>query len=252
MTHLDDELLMALRDGTADPGEEAVARAHLAVCGACRGVLSAAERRREAVAAGLRALDTGFDAEAARAAVRARAVRPASRSHRGAWVRAAGLIVFLGAASAAAALPRSPVHDWVRRLLRFGTPVDTVAVPASPSAGASNGPETTGVRLDVGGGPLSVALRGVSAGTEIDVRWVPGSEAAVFAPVGSRFTSATGWLEARLVPGPVRVELPRASVPITLEVGGVVYLARTADGLTVTGPVLRRGEDAIAFRTPGG
>jgi len=246
--HLDEALLTALRDGVAAPADESRGRAHLDACVECRDHLAALEQRRTTVAAGLASLDTSFDLESARAAVRAGAFPFRKRTHRAAWARAAGAVLFLGVATAAAALPRSPVRHWLSQIVHSRT--TAVPAPDSQAAGPAAPAETTGVRLDVPSGPLHVVLGDVTAGTEINVRWIPGSEAAILAPLGSRFTSATGRLEARPAPGPVRVELPRGVVPTTLEVGGRVYLARTPEGLTVSGPVVRRDDDGFVFRTP--
>lgn len=246
--HVDEALLTALRDGVAEPADESRVRAHLDACVECRDRLAALKLRRATVAAGLASLDTSFDLESARAAVRAGAFPFRKRTHRAAWARAAAAVLFLGAATAAAALPRSPVRHWLSQIVHSGT--TAVPAPDSQAAGPAAAAETTGVRLNVPSGSLHVVLGDVTGGTEIDVRWVAGSEAAILAPLGSRFASATGRLEARPAPGLVRVELPRGVVPTTLEVGGRVYLARTTEGLTVSGPVVRRDDDGVVFRTP--
>lgn len=249
LDHVDEALLTALRDGVAEPADESRVRTHLDACVECRDRLAALELRRTTVAAGLASLDASFDLESARTAVRARAFPFRKRAHRAAWARAAGVVLFLGVATAAAAaLPRSPVRHWLSRIVHPRT--TAVPAPDSQAAGPAAAGETTGVRLNVPSGPLHVVLGDVTAGTEIDVRWVAGSEAAILAPLGSRFASATGRLEARPAPGRVRVELPREVVPTTLEVGGRVYLARTTEGLTVSGPVVRRDDDGVVFRTP--
>ena len=97
-----------------------------------------------------------------------------------------------------------------------------------------------------------MVLRDAAPGTEIRVTWVPGSEAAVFAPVGSRFTSGEGRMEAVLASGPVRVELPRGIVPVFLEVNGRMFIRNTSAGLDVSGPVAERAHARITFRLPPG
>jgi hypothetical protein len=102
-------------------------------------------------------------------------------------------------------------------------------------------------------GPLRVVVRDAVPGTEIRVLWVPGSEAAVFGPVGSQFTSAAaeGRIEAVVTEGPVRIELPRGVAPLSLEVGGRVYLQSTAAGVDVSLPAAERTDSVIVFRVPG-
>jgi hypothetical protein len=271
MTHVQGSVLMALRDGEVDPPTEAAARAHLATCASCREDLAALESRRSEVTAALESLDGFFDAASARASVRVRVALAAAdaggtlalaperrpragqrpqgaepRASRARWIRAAGAVLFLAAASAAAALPASPVRRWVGDLIGRAVPGAPTVDHPEPAAVPSE--ETAGVRIAVAGGSLQVFLTGVAADAEIQVRWVAGTEAAVFGPVGSRFTSAAGRIEATLVPGPVRVELPRGVVPTSLVVDGRIYLSRTSDGLKVLGPVLRRDESGIVFR----
>ncbi|MCG6958132.1 MAG: zf-HC2 domain-containing protein [Gemmatimonadetes bacterium] len=271
MTHLQESLLIAVRDGAVDPPTEALARAHLATCPSCAGDLAALEKRGSDVAAALETLDGFFDAASARASVRVRvaraaadavgslaleadgrlasgklSVRSVSRRFRARWIRAAGAVLFLAAASAAAALPGSPLRRWAGDLIEGVTPGPAAVERPSPAAASPE--ETTGVRIGVSEGPLQVLLRGVPADGEVEVRWVSGTEAAVFGPLGSRFTSARGRIEAILTPGRVRVELPRSVVPTSLVVDGRIYLSRTPEGLTVPGPAIREDESGIVFR----
>jgi hypothetical protein len=260
--HLAEELLVALRDGAAERDEEA--RAHLAACARCRDALEGLRTRATFVSAALGTLDAAapaWDVEAARVDVRERVAAATaaragttavtgrrSRFAMGSLSRAAGLL--LVTAAAASALPGSPVRRWLSG--RTGGDVAATApttVEAAPTAAAAS--ESTGVRLSVPAGPLRVVLRDVAPGTEVRVVMVPGTEAAVFAPAGSRFTSAEGRVEARVTPGEVRVELPTGVDPVSLEVGGRIYLRGTSAGLDVTGPVSSRTDDEILFRIPG-
>ena len=127
--------------------------------------------------------------------------------------------------------------------------VDPAAVEA-PATAAVPGLEDTGVRLPAARGPLQIVVQGLRPGDEVHVRLVPGDEAAVFAPVGSRYTSAVGRIEAVATAGPVRVELPRGATPVALEVNGRIYLRNTAGGLSITGPTFERTESDIVFRLP--
>lgn len=210
------------------------------------------------VARSLQALDDDFDLEVARAAVRARVaahtaeqsgtpsvVRHPARTAFWGLSRAAGIL--LVTAAAAYAWPGSPVRQWMR-----GSAAPETITTAAPAALTAPAPEEAGVRVSVAGGALRVVLQEAAPGTEIHVRMIPGAEAAVYAPSGSRFTSAAGRLEARLTPGPVRVELPRGVDPVSLEVGSRMYLRGTDAGLEVTGPVTSRTDDEIVFRIPGG
>jgi hypothetical protein len=258
--HLEEGGLIALRDGAeaADPD----ARTHLASCAACHEALGALRERASVVSAALDTLDAGWNVERARARVRervaeataARAGAPSSvgrRSRATLWTtsRAAGIL--LVTAAAASALPGSPVRRWLSDRIGGDEAAATApaAVESAPTAAAAS--EATGVRLTVPSGPLRVVLRDVVVGSEVRVVLVPGTEAAVFAPAGSRFTSATGRVEARVMPGEIRVELPMGVDPVSLEVGGRIYLRSTSAGVDVPGPATSRTADEIIFRIPG-
>jgi hypothetical protein len=263
MTHLDEARLLVLRDGNR--GADLVGEAHLAECSPCQVVLERLHRRSATIAGALETLDDPHELEAARARVRDRVegrqqgatnVTPLPRRRPKLWgvelSRAAGVIL-VTATAAAAALPGSPVREWVGALVRSeegGAPSE--AVPSPESTSSTGNRETAGVRLSVANGPLRVSLRGVAAGGEVHVRWVTGAEAAVFAPVGSQFTSGEDRIEATVAPGSVRVELPRNLVPISLEVNGRIYLHKVAGGLEIPGPAEERGTEEIVFRVPGG
>lgn len=262
MRHLDAGELMALRDD-AEPVDD-VARGHLAGCEACTDTLGELRAREDEVAEALSALDEPWDVERARARVRERVTHRSAaaagapslmrrRSRAAAWSlsRAAGIL--LVTAAAVSALPGSPVRGWLERTL--GSSAEPVSAPVAEdvdvrASAPAEAPESSGVRLSVPAGALSVVLQEASSGAEIRVLMVPGTQVAVFAPAGSRFTSATGRVEARLAPGEVRIELPLGVDPVSLEVAGRTYLRSTGAGLEVRGPVVSRTADTIVFRVP--
>jgi hypothetical protein len=274
MTHLDEGILLTLRDdaGAAVPADSGD---HLAACATCRETLDALRAQETSVALALTALDEEWDLDAARSAVRARLVQeslhvpgvlPISQPRKS-WILGAGLsraaaILLLTAVGAAAAMPGSPVRRWISDVLVRDEAVIAEA-PATPEvvpdptvaaeATAAAAPEDTGVRMSVAGGPLRVVVRDAVPGTEIRVLWVPGSDVAVFGPVGSRFTSAAaeGRIEAVVTAGPLRIEMPRGVVPFSLEVGGETYLRSTLAGLEVLIPATERTDSAVVFRIPG-
>jgi hypothetical protein len=226
-------------------------------------MLDAVRRQEETIARALSALDATWDLETAREAVRARvasgseeATQPAvvgrigPRRLRWTLSRAAGLIL-VTAAGAAAAIPGSPVRQWLTEAF---TAWSGGATPSATTDAASVAATTedAGVRLAVESGPVRVVVEGLPPGSEVRVRLVPGSEAAVFAPVGSRFTSAERRIEAVVTEGPVRVELPRAVVPASVEVNGRVYLRNTLEGPNVLAPTWERDGSDLVLRLPTG
>ncbi|NJD20868.1 MAG: hypothetical protein FIA95_16490 [Gemmatimonadetes bacterium] len=264
MTHLDEAELLALRD-EARSADARLLR-HVEACSVCREELAALRRQAGSGARALDALEAApGDLARAREAVRLRVAAhgaqaaggvslPARSCRRALWglSRAAGIL--LVTAAGLSALPGSPVRAWIGRLVgpaaEERTAPATAPAPAPAAAAAEAPPEEAGVRLPLAGGPLVVVLRGASPGTEIRVTWVPGDEAALFAPVGSRFTSGEGRLEAALAPGPVRVEVRRGVSPFSLEVNGSVLLRSSPQGLEVGGSVVERGAAGITFVVP--
>ena len=270
MSHIAEEDLLAVRDGH-DPADGDAD--HLATCAACRDRLAEMEARARTVSSALEALDPSWDLDAARASVRSRVatvtaaraaaegprVRPLAAPRGGSstgWrtplARAAVIVLLLG--GTASALPGSPVRDWLSTLLGSGLVVEEIpGAGGEGAAGAAAAPaaaddQGTGIRL-AAQAPLRISILGLGPDQDVIVRWVTIDEVAVLAPAGSRFTSSDGRVEAVVSGGPVTVELPRTMTPATLEVGGRIYLRRSADGLEVPGPTRDRSNDRIFFRT---
>lgn len=246
MTHLDEATLVALRDREEVSTEAA---RHAASCAWCADALEDATVRESRIAGMLSSLDVDeMDREAARVAVRARLDELLQRRSAGRpWWRPAHLgraaAVLLVAAGAVAALPGSPVRQWISDPVVTDIPAEveeTVAQEAEPSA-VTVPVEPEGLQILVSSlGPLS----------ELEVVWIGGAAARVEAPAGSRFTYASGRVEALVAGGRVRVELPRTGGPLQLEVDGTPYLTRSADQLRVEGPVGDRSDERILFVTP--
>lgn len=260
MSHLDEGRLLELRD---DAGSGDVdARRHLDGCHSCREALEELRGRETAIGVVLESLDARVDLEAARAAVRrqvtehsaaaagAASLAPApSRGALRGLSRAAGILL-VAAGGAAAALPGSPVRSWISAVVSSrGADPAMLAEPEAATEAATEA-ETAGVRLGATTGALRIVLRSLAPGEDLRVQWVPGAEAAVFAPLGSRFATGRGWVEADLAPGAVRVELPAGSQPVTLEVDGIAYLRRDVAGLELPGPVASRAGGEVVFRRP--
>ena len=226
MKHLDGGTLVTLRDREPVPTGAAD---HLAACGECAEAMREAENTAGVVAAALGSLEDTFDLERARAVVRARvaeasaaaagspALVPPARRGAQALARAAGLVLI--AAAGASALPGSPVREWVADLVSGNQTPAAEPVPSTPPAGA----EEAGIRVSVDPS-ATVRISGVMPGHAVEVTWVPGDQVAVFAPSGSRFGSDAEGVAAVVAGGPVRIELPTGVRPLTLDVGGRVWL----------------------------
>ena len=246
MSHLDEGTIVALRDGSLVTGDVSE---HLSECPQCQTALVSARQRAELIAESLAALDTQVDTEPAKAAVRARldADREGPRATgRARWHLGRAAAVLLVTSGAAYALPGSPVRGWV-------FPGD--AGPESVAVVEGRVPETRrdgGIEVDVPEGPIHVVLTGLAPGSELEVVWIEAMTARIAAAAGSSFSFAEGRAEARVTPGPVRVELPRFALVVSVEVDGRIYLRRTSAGLEIPGPVVEQTDDRIRFAIPQG
>jgi hypothetical protein len=85
-------------------------------------------------------------------------------------------------------------------------------------------------------------------GTDLRVVLVEGDRATLFANPNTRFRSADGVLEATVPAGPVRVELPRGEVDVSLEVGGRLYVRAHNGDLLLGAPATDSSDAEFSFR----
>ena len=200
--HLEEEQLQRLLDHELSAREEKEAREHVAGCDACRARLADAEREEGEVHALLCAVDTpppAVDAEGV--ALRAELMRAAARPRGSSWLRrAAAVIMVVGVAGVAYAIPGSPVRKWVHDLVRQvgGRPEvrsGGAAVPRGAAPNVSGIAVAPGEKLSIlftGGGQVRVTLT-----DENEVRVIAPAGAATFTTkaeyvlIGARDSSAT-------------------------------------------------------------
>lgn len=255
MGHPDEGLIRAFKDGeiAGRPGEM---EGHLATCPQCARL--AAEQ--EAVLATLGEALSLLDLAPPVGRARARFLH-AQTSGRTPWglvrrniPRAASFAVLL-TAGAAAALPGSPVRDWVVRgweAISDGgsvTAVPQAPLPEALSAGpeGTGHPELVGATIPVAAGDIRLHIEEMAPGAEIRVLLVDGDRAGVFAGEGTRFRTEEGVLEARGAPGPITVEIPRGAPSVEMRVNGVTYLWMRGETLDLSGPVVERSPNEIRF-----
>lgn len=230
-THLEDAALLALIDGESTAGE-ADARVHLESCETCAARLEALRFVDRRVSAALAELDVDPPwsemPEALRRAAREAATpiesardgvsivprrRPLERWR--AVVAAAGLVFVL--AVGAAALPGSPVRDFVSR--SFDALFGGDAGPTDP------GP--TQISVDPVGGAVTVSVLGATADLRVVIRRGTSGRAAVSARE-ARFSVEAGEIRVTDARGDLAVELP-AGVEAVVRVDGT-EVARSRDG----------------------
>src|SRR5687768_4437285 len=114
MTHLGEGTLQEMLDDELPPGARAQAEAHLASCPACAGELAELRGLTARTSALLGLVEAAPPVLAAQARfARHRRTGGALAEARRALPRAAVLLLFVAGAAAAAAVPGSPVREWV-------------------------------------------------------------------------------------------------------------------------------------------
>lgn len=220
MTHLEEGRLQALLDGEMHLDERRRAELHLQECDGCRGELEATSGRAAYFATAIAALDHA----------------PRSREHAIGWPRrsrwaearhylprAAVLLLFV-AGGAAAAVPGSPLREWLGDLGGSRPAAETTAAleaPVAASAPAAAERVEAGVSVEAANGGVSVLIHD-AARVRIRAQLVEGTRAGAYALGGaaeSRFLTGAGRIEV-LAPtdGELRIEIPRGSATVSVKI----------------------------------
>lgn len=240
MTHVAEGTLLAIRDGALVDTDDTI---HVSGCEACSSELGRISERAERIGDALKGLDTTIDVERAKASVRARLDRKmaAERPRRHFTLpfgRAAAILLL--AAGAASAMPGSPVREW----LGIGAPAEVTAVAAvQPAAGPA------GIEVPVSDQGITIALRGVPIGEEVEVVWIDEPLARISADDGSTYRIEDGRAEAVITGGPVSISLPRTGAAV-LEINGAVVLTRSDDAVSLPMGSLSSDDDRIVLTVP--
>jgi hypothetical protein len=236
--------LQALLDGALPPGERPAAEAHLAACGECAAAARELRALNERAGALLARGDVPAPVAQAQMSLRARRAR---QSHWGdarrALLRAA--ILVLGVAGvAAAAVPGSPVREWIEETVlpaKKETLPSAGRAPVPPPRQAAAPAAASGVSIRPDGGAVRVVLTGASPRLRVTWRLVDGDRATVLARggarSGARFRTAPGRIEVvGAGAGEIEVEIPRMARSATVEVNGRVVVAKDGDSLRELAP----------------
>lgn len=257
MGHPDSGRIQAFIDGEAERHEAAESEAHLAICQECRGEEELLRASSQTVADALGFLDISPSVQAAKDRFQKKQ-RPGRRPFRkfSTPLPRAASIALLLIGGAASALPGSPVRRWavrgwetVRPTLSTA-PGTVVEGPEGQHAGSATGniPET-GAGLPVLDQLVEISLQGLPPEADLQVLWIEGTEAWVYAGEGTRFTLLDARLEVAEPQGAVRVELPKGPGHILLRLDGQVLLRKSGEGVEIVGRVKERTPDQIVFDT---
>ncbi len=228
MNHLDEGTLQAFLDDELQPRERADVAEHLMGCRECRRIKEELGRARSVFSEAVSLLDVEAPGEA-------RPRRPLGMGG-GAFVKAAGLTLLL-AAAASAAVPGSPVREWIVSTVQ-PEPVEEAPVTEAVDPTLEPALAPAGVSLSAAA-PVEVVLDDLD-GTTVRLVETDGESVAVSAFGGERdptFRMAAGRIEARgAVGGEITVEVPRSTEACRLVVEGRLYAEREAGELTIHVP----------------
>lgn len=229
MNHLEDGTLQALLDDELPSRERVAAAEHLLGCGECQAVRDELARANAVVSEAVAILDTATPARPAPS------IRDGGRwLGGGSLVKAASLTLLL-AAAASAAVPGSPVREWIVRTVA-PTPEAPAPVVEEPAPPAEVVP--IGVSM-LPTGAVEVVVSGLERSTlrlvETDGESVGVSAAGTETdPV---FRTAPGRIEVRgAVGGEITIELPRSLSAARVVVDGEVYAEKEAGELRLLVP----------------
>jgi anti-sigma factor RsiW len=215
--HLDDEQIQRLLHGELVPGTESAVRRHAAECAECRERVARAERDEAEVYALLREVDHAVPRiDAGSVAQRAGARRPS-------WLKwAAGIVLALGLAGAAYAVPGSPLAAFVRGL------IDRPAQTPDSAAAVGGIAVTPGAELVVefmSRQTAGAAELSLSDGRDVVVRAVSGA---------ARFTAGADRLEIdnRGSVATFEIQIPRTAPRVEILVGSTRVFLKLGDQIS--------------------
>ncbi|MFO7894597.1 MAG: zf-HC2 domain-containing protein [Longimicrobiales bacterium] len=233
MKHLDDGTIQAFLDDELRPGERADAAEHLLGCRRCRTAKDELARAHSVFSEAVSFLDVEPAGSAPAATGRRLSLGGA------AFVKAASLVLLVSAA-ASAAVPGSPVREWIERTVGPESAVEEAPTLEVETAapGPARPPAPAGVSLPARGA-VDVVLSGLR-GSTIRLVETDGQNIAVStlgAETDPAFRTSAGRIEVRDgVGGEVTVEMPRSLRVGRLVVDGELYAECESGALRVHVP----------------
>lgn len=234
MMHLEDGRLQAFLDDELAPGARAEVAEHLLGCERCHASYEELAKANALFTQSVSVLDVEPPARE-HATTHAGSVGMGTAS----FVRAAALVLVL-AAAASAAVPGSPVRDWVLRTVDRTASQPAGSADAAPDADLERRPSApAGVAVHPADGRVLIALNALEA-MEVRLEAASGTLARVSVLDAERepgFRTSAGRVEVRDgAGGSIRVRMPAGVSSARLEVDGRLYAEATAGVLRIHVP----------------
>jgi anti-sigma factor RsiW len=257
MSHFTEGVLQAYLDNEVAADARAQVAAHVGGCTACATRLQELRELNETFASALRVIDSPVIPAAALAEIRARAARRSWRERFAGSSRTltrAALLVLGLTLAAAAAVPGSPLRQWLVQAWQNLTQTQEVPAPPVVTPAPRPEPAPTATRLEAAAGRIRITLRSPSPDTRIHVLLIEGTRALVESTgnaAARRTATGSGWLELTGTgAGELRISLPRGVPNATIEIDGKAYLIKEGDDLRYLGASADTAGAELIFR-PG-
>jgi hypothetical protein len=248
MTHIDSgELLAFLDDELSDEHHRAVG-AHLEACEACAATLAELALLSGQLTSALESIDRPAPEPELDAIIERSESRGQRSLARGSLFKAAAILLTIAGASAAA-IPGSPVNEWlVRSLSEIGISLDSDAPPA-PSPDSRR--EESGVAVAALDGRVRISLLQMASDALIRVTLVDYEETLVRA-AGARYRIGPGWIQVvGPASGDIRIQMSRSVSMAIIDVNGEEALVKRGADLRLSVPATDSTDSEIVFRARG-
>ena len=255
--HPPDGTLQAYLDGELADTPHAEVERHLIRCGRCRAELQLLRSAADQLSAALTASDVPAPIKPPAFAVAqpSRKLAPSGARH---LLRAAALVLAVAGVAAAAAIPGSPLRDWLLRkddgaaTPAPAPPVEPVLVPAVEATRPESPP--SGVSILPAEGEVRVILQNPDSGLRVRARLVDATRAEVVLvgeAAGARFRTGPGRIEVSDAgAGEIRIDLPLRLDVGSVEIDGRPYLVKEDEQLRVLAPSGDSVGAEVTFRVP--
>ena len=268
MGHPAEQTLLAYLDRELPFDERATVREHVQVCAACSGMLDeltaatrtladaisaidvpvpallASELEGDLVARALQELDAPVPTAASITPLRRR------RTSRRPLLAAALIIIFV--AGAGAAIPGSPLREWLVRSVELvtGGPSEEPSDPGTPFRGEGTA-NPAAVSVQPRDGLVRIIITQPAPETLIRVRLLDAGAASVWSVEG-RYRSAPGEIEVlEAGPGEVLVLLPRTVPSAEVELDGRLVATKEGSDFRLLIPAADSSDAEVSFQAGG-
>jgi hypothetical protein len=250
MGHPAEQTLLAYLDRELPFDERSTVREHVQVCVECSRMLDELAAATRSFADAISALDVPAPALLAPVPAAATITPLRRRTSRRPLLAAALIIIFV--AGAGAAIPGSPLREWLARSVELvtGGPSEEPSDPATPFSGQGAG-SPTAVSVQPLDGLVRIIITQPAPETTIRVRLLDGGTASVWSVEG-RYRTAPGEIEVLGAgPGEVVILLPRTVPSAEVELDGRLVAIKEGSEFRLLIPAADSSDAEVSFQAGG-